>query len=102
MHIFVLTATYELRVRRKSHLCDHPTGVPPVAGILAFAFVPSSVGALQMLASLLLLGSLVPTVSSITAVATVVLSLESLLFFNVPALAGVATVVTLVGTCYIS
>jgi hypothetical protein len=24
MHIFVLTATYELRVSRKSHLRDHP------------------------------------------------------------------------------
>jgi hypothetical protein len=26
MHIFVLTATYELSIRRKSHLGDHPTG----------------------------------------------------------------------------
>jgi hypothetical protein len=25
MRIFVLTATYELRVSRKSHLRDHPT-----------------------------------------------------------------------------
>ncbi len=25
MHIFVLTATYELRVRRKIHLRDHPS-----------------------------------------------------------------------------
>jgi hypothetical protein len=25
MHIFVLTATYELRVSRKSHLRDHPS-----------------------------------------------------------------------------
>jgi hypothetical protein len=25
MHIFVLTATYELRVSRKSHFRDHPT-----------------------------------------------------------------------------
>ncbi len=28
MRIFVLTATYELRVSRKSHLRDHPTVVP--------------------------------------------------------------------------
>jgi hypothetical protein len=27
MRIFVLTATYELRVSRKSHLRDHPTPV---------------------------------------------------------------------------
>jgi hypothetical protein len=25
MHIFVFTATYELRVSRKSHLRDHPS-----------------------------------------------------------------------------
>ncbi len=29
MHIFALTATYELRVSRKSHLRDHPTPVFP-------------------------------------------------------------------------
>jgi hypothetical protein len=30
MRIFVLTATYELRVSRKNHLRDHPrNGVPP-------------------------------------------------------------------------
>ncbi len=28
MRIFVLTATYELRVSRKSHLRDHPTADP--------------------------------------------------------------------------
>jgi hypothetical protein len=28
MRIFVLTATYELRVSRKSHLRDHPTVLP--------------------------------------------------------------------------
>ncbi len=30
MRIFVLTATYELRVSRKSHLRDHPTYAPRV------------------------------------------------------------------------
>jgi hypothetical protein len=28
MRIFVLTATYELRVSRKSHLRDHPSDIP--------------------------------------------------------------------------
>ncbi len=30
MRIFVLTATYELRVSRKSHLRDHPKYVPNI------------------------------------------------------------------------
>jgi hypothetical protein len=30
MRIFILTATYELRVRRKSHLRDHPIPQGPL------------------------------------------------------------------------
>ncbi len=32
MRIFVLTATYELRVSRKSHLRNHPTAQSPAMG----------------------------------------------------------------------
>ena len=33
MRIFVLTATYELRVSRKNHLRDHPTAVMTMINI---------------------------------------------------------------------
>jgi hypothetical protein len=35
MRIFVLTAAYELRVSRKSHLRDHPTGTQKEDGLLS-------------------------------------------------------------------
>ncbi len=56
MHVFVLTATYELRVSRKSHLRDHPSlacryNKPMHAG-LDFTLFPSQ-GSMNLATELL-------------------------------------------------
>jgi hypothetical protein len=45
MHIFVLTATYELRVSRKSRLRDHPSLLPETISISnSHLDLPASMG----------------------------------------------------------